>query len=171
MKAYDFHITLNIAGKAYAATGYGWQTSRGTYQPGISIRPLHTMPYGTGTHPRNLVPAALTRHRFRSKADAAKCANDYLDRAAAQVVADFRDNEAEVISPYLFDDIELKGSQWKALAEMAGTDSTDDWHTLPDDKHKALVAQAAEYLQANATDITGLEIAPHNRDKVKEMAQ
>lgn len=171
-KTETYHTCLNIAGKAHAATGYGWKTSRGTYQPAIAIHRLYTLPPLAGNPgPQTYTPAAITRRRFETAEEAAACANDYLDRAAYQVVADWLSHPQDVISPGNFEGIKLKGSQWNALADLAGTSLRDEWRNLPDDIHSELVALAEQYLQANATDITGLEVAEHHQAAVKEMAQ
>lgn len=154
------HITLNIGGRAHAARGFGWLTSRGSYQPAIAIMQLYPLPpLASNYRNQTYTPAALHRHRFDTAAEAADCANHYLDKAAAQVVADFSSNDAEVISPGNFETLKLKGSQWAALQAMAGEANKDDWHKLPETTHSEMVELAAHYLQQNATDISGLEVA------------
>lgn len=161
MTSTDYHITLNIGDKAHSANGYGWKTS---------IRRLYPLPpLADNSLPQTYTPAALNRHRFDTASQAAKCANDYLDRAAAQVVADWSSNEAVVISPGNFETIELKGCQWSALAAMAGDASRDDWHKLPEETHTEMVKLAAHYLQQNATDITGL-VAENVKAALREAA-
>ena len=150
-----YHLTLNIGGKAHAARGFGWQTSRGTYQPAVAIMSL---PLDPAEKHRSFTPSPLASHRFEAKADAVKCANDYLDRAAAQVVADWsKDGEMPVIvSPDDWGNIKLKGSQWRRLEEIAGTPDREAWDDLPTEIQGELVEQTSRYLQQNATDISGI---------------
>ena len=158
-----FHITLNIGGKAHAAMGFGWKTSRGHWQPAIRIMSL---PYDEREKVRRYTPQPLHRRRFETQAEAAQCANDYLDRAAAQVVADWsKDGDAPVIvSPDDWPNLKLKGSQWMRLEEMAGTPDHSAWGDLPTEIQGELVERTAEYLQANATDISDIYEGDDNDD-------
>ena len=153
-----WHISLNIGGKPHAAKGFGWRTSRGSWQPAIIIAAL---PLTTAeARQRTYTPGPLALLRFETEDDAASRANGYLDRAAAQVVADWSNvvGTPIIVSPDDWTGLGdwLTEEQWAALAEVAGDDSRSQWWALPSDKQDRMVEMTSEYLQANATDISGL---------------